>query len=560
MTSELRVWHGADGKYTVEATFAGIFQKNKVKLLKANGGTVALPLERLCQEDRDYVKQMSSQSAPSSTTNAQSSPVSRPPPQPHTERPSVPPVLRDKSTILAYARMDNKGSTGLASFLRETASSKSPAPLGSSNSSPPSSLDLTHSDASLIAAVDQLAVASPSSSTSLSTAGKEKRSYAPLPNPAYAPKPNPLYKKLGAVAQRLTLLTLPPFVLAQICQQLDVRSILHLSTRVNKSLAAVLNNPQTKAYGYITFAREYHYLVDHPFVLALANHLKRKNLIQNVHTIVFDSTKVQELTIMYAFEYFVGLRHLSIKSCWDTHSYPLANLLARRNASKGADRLRLPHLRSVEFGKILRRGEVPGGYLVVKSESYGQDIGLIGLALRGLAGHDIKFDTYLCGTCDRGAAKPTFDCSFCGPVQLVKCWSCAPKCERCQTRACGLSSCNRIFRLNTKSPCGRCREPFPVCNQPSCPANRAGPICKTLIFVLGVDWFHVQETTLSSVWEDVEHSGVYLVAVLTKVVWTSAPVDRTEEYADDAVPHAKSVVAMNFVQCAYDDMPQSVIR
>lgn len=81
-----------------------------------------------------------------------------------------------------------------------------------------------------------------------------------------------------------------------------------------------------------------------------------------------------------------------------------------------------------------------------------------------------------------------------------------------------------------------------------------------VIFVLDVDWCHAQETTSSSVWEDVEHSGVYLVAVLMKVVWTSAHVARTEEYVDDAVPHAKSVVAMNFVQYAYDDMPQSVIK
>ncbi|CAM0134951.1 hypothetical protein VKS41_000475 [Umbelopsis sp. WA50703] len=430
MTSELRVWHGADGKYTVEASFAGTFQKTKVKLLKANGGTVALPLERLCQEDRDYVNQLVGQSNSSPTSKAQTLPRSQPPPQPAPEKSNVPPVLRDKSTILAYARMDNKSSPGLASFLRETATTKSPSPMQSNKSSPLSSTNLTNSDASLISAVEQLAVTSPSNSTGLITNGKEKKSYAPVPNPAFAPKPNPLYKKGGASSQRLTLQALPPFILTHICQQLDVRSILNLSTRVNKALTTVLNYPQTKAFGYITFASEYHYLVDHLFVLALANHLKRKSLLQNVHTIVYDSTKVQELTIMYTFEHFVGLRHLSIKSCWDIHSYPLANLLARGNASKGADRLRLPHLRSVEFGKILRRGEVPGGYLIVKSESYGQDIGLIGLALKGLAGHDIKFDTYLCRTCDRGAAKPTFDCSFCGPVQLVKCWSCAPKCER----------------------------------------------------------------------------------------------------------------------------------
>lgn len=469
MSTQTRTWRGTDGKFAVEATFGGLFQKTKVKLVKTHGGTVAIPLDRLCQEDQEYVNQLLGPSSTRSKPDIEhhqprSPPQPQPQPQPQPEGNNGHTPQHDNSTILAYARMENKTSPGLASFLRESVTGNSLA-TPEKRKKPITPLQFPPaSDATLIAAVDRLATSprsplSPRSPTismsksffksvSKSTPRPEKKAAAnPVPKPvtaspasptsssgseprSYAPLLNPHFKKKNSIKQQSLLLTLPHPVLTTICEHLDIRSIIYLTLRVSKSLTAQLDNPQAKAFGVITFLPEYHYLIDHRFVLALASYLKRHNVLQTVHTIIYDSTKVQELTVMYTFEHFSGLRHLSLQKCWDIHSYPLANLLARRNATRSQDRIRLPHLRTIEFGKMLRRGDVPGGFLIVKSESYGQDIGLIGLALRGLAGHDVKFDTYLCGTCDRGAAKPIFDCTFCGPVATKKCWTCAPKCER----------------------------------------------------------------------------------------------------------------------------------
>lgn len=440
----MRSWKGNDGKFAVEASFSGLFQKTKVKLIKSNGAMVAVALDRLCQDDQDYVNELLglSNSLPSKPAMENTPRSQHPPqPQPQPERNTAHTPQHDKRTILAYARLENKTSPGLASFLREAVAGKSPekqkkpAPL---LKFPPDS------DANLVAAVDRLATSprSPRSlrlplsptfssfkSLSKTTTKSAASSISSSEAKSYAPMPNPNFRKRSSGNQP-PLLTLPQHILTQICVNLDIRSIIYLTARVSKAMTALLDNPQAKAYGIITFHPDYHYLIDHRYVLALASYLKRHNTLHTVHTIIYDSTKVQELTVMYTLEHFSGLQHMSLQKCWDVHSYPLANLLARRNATRGTDRIRLPHLRSIEFGKTLRRGDVPAGFLIVRSESYGQDIGLIGLALRGLAGHDVKFDTYLCGTCDRGAAKPIFDCSFCGPVATKKCWDCAPKCER----------------------------------------------------------------------------------------------------------------------------------
>jgi SLA1 homology domain 1, SHD1 len=442
MSSEVRSWRGIDGKFAAQASFGGLFQNTKVKLIKPHGGIVAIPLDRLCTEDQNYVRQTAQISTTSSKVDSEKKPrsqtlpqpQSQPPPQPeknshgHTRQP-------DKNTILAYARLDNKSLPGLASFLRETATSNSPVSLQNKTVAPPPISFSPASDVTLIAAVDRLAVSPPSkqvpkppakptsrkSSITSKTGSGEYRSYAPVANPLFK-------KKINVKETSFEALPLP--ILTRICEHLDVRSIIYLMARVSKNLITLLDTPQARAFGVISFLPHYQYLIDHRFVLALASYLKRHNLLHTVHTIIYDSTKIQELTVMYSFEHFIGLRHISLQKCWDVHSYPLANLLARRNAARGQERIRIPHLRSVEFGSMLRRGDVPGAFLVVRSETYGQDIGLIGLALRGLAGHDIRFDTYLCGTCDRGYAKPMFDCSFCGPVALKKCSSCAPQCER----------------------------------------------------------------------------------------------------------------------------------
>jgi len=51
----IRTWKDATGKFSVEAEFSGVVQGN-VRLRKADGSEVAVPLERLSQEDQEWVK------------------------------------------------------------------------------------------------------------------------------------------------------------------------------------------------------------------------------------------------------------------------------------------------------------------------------------------------------------------------------------------------------------------------------------------------------------------------------------------------------------------------
>jgi SLA1 homology domain 1, SHD1/PEGA domain len=51
-----RTWNDATGAFSVEAQFAGV-EDGKVKLKRADGKTVAVPLDRLSKEDQDFVAQ-----------------------------------------------------------------------------------------------------------------------------------------------------------------------------------------------------------------------------------------------------------------------------------------------------------------------------------------------------------------------------------------------------------------------------------------------------------------------------------------------------------------------
>ncbi|MBN1588015.1 MAG: hypothetical protein JW888_00705 [Pirellulales bacterium] len=51
----VRTWTDATGRYKTEGTFAGV-ESGKVKLIKADGTSINLPLEKLSQEDRQWIK------------------------------------------------------------------------------------------------------------------------------------------------------------------------------------------------------------------------------------------------------------------------------------------------------------------------------------------------------------------------------------------------------------------------------------------------------------------------------------------------------------------------
>lgn len=56
---ELRTWASDTGKFTIEARFGGI-EDGKVKLLKPDGSTVSVPLEKLSEADRELATQLAS--------------------------------------------------------------------------------------------------------------------------------------------------------------------------------------------------------------------------------------------------------------------------------------------------------------------------------------------------------------------------------------------------------------------------------------------------------------------------------------------------------------------
>lgn len=263
---------------------------------------------------------------------------------------------------------------------------------------------------------------------------------------------------------RPTFQTLPQDVFVRIIQYLDVRILFGLY-RTSKTIHAMLReNPE--CWQYITFAPSYHERVDHKFVEAMVTWLTRERLIHYVHSVVYDSTKVQEITVVQTLERFPALEHLSIERCWDVYSYPLANLLTVRSSHRS---MHLAMLKSFRIGNSLYRGTIPQGFAVIaESKSFGQDVGLIDQAITQLAGHEVQFDVYLCENCDTGPCHPIFKCTFCGDVPIKKCWLCTPKCDRCGTRACGEESCKRDWRLSTEHRCGKCGVAVRLCTNRGC--------------------------------------------------------------------------------------------
>lgn len=52
-----RLWKDVSGKFSVEATFNGVVNKTDVLLKKADGSTAKVPIEKLSEEDRQWLKE-----------------------------------------------------------------------------------------------------------------------------------------------------------------------------------------------------------------------------------------------------------------------------------------------------------------------------------------------------------------------------------------------------------------------------------------------------------------------------------------------------------------------
>ncbi|RUS28981.1 hypothetical protein BC938DRAFT_481207 [Jimgerdemannia flammicorona] len=258
--------------------------------------------------------------------------------------------------------------------------------------------------------------------------------------------------------------TLPHDIFVHITQYLDIRSLVHLYSTSKEMRKLLRENPE--CWQYISFEPSYLDKVDHKYADAMVSWLSQQRLVHFIHSVDYDGSKIQELTVVQTLERFPALEHLSIRGCWGVYSYPLANLLAVRRIHRA---MHLAMLKSFYIGNSLYRGTIPEGFpLVAESQSFGQDVGLIGLAITQLAGRDVRFDVYLCEKCEVGPCYPVFKCTFCGDVPTKKCWLCTPKCDRCGTRACGEAKCKKDWHLSDEHRCGRCGVGVRLCTNRGC--------------------------------------------------------------------------------------------
>ncbi|MEM6799480.1 MAG: thioredoxin-like domain-containing protein [Planctomycetota bacterium] len=74
--AETRTWKDASGRFEIEAEAVGV-EGGRVRLRKADGKEITVPLERLSQEDRDYVREMeqSREAATGASDSAETPPV-----------------------------------------------------------------------------------------------------------------------------------------------------------------------------------------------------------------------------------------------------------------------------------------------------------------------------------------------------------------------------------------------------------------------------------------------------------------------------------------------------
>lgn len=125
-TDELRAWSDASGKFSVKATLVSI-QDGQVVLKTEQGKEIKLPVERLSQEDRDYIDQNSNPNDPEQSFNDDASEElkSQPSAKSRTQKteklsPSDMAKLRELATRF-YSDLRNKERTDAQTLLTESA-------------------------------------------------------------------------------------------------------------------------------------------------------------------------------------------------------------------------------------------------------------------------------------------------------------------------------------------------------------------------------------------------------------------------------------------------------
>ncbi|KAG2231074.1 hypothetical protein BDF21DRAFT_490066 [Thamnidium elegans] len=410
-----RLWLGNDGKYQVQATYVCLFQDKKVKLRKPNGVMIAIPLILLCQQDIAFIATQSKVPASDST-------------------------LTSKLEIASTTSSPNCSSQG--SLLHSAT---------------------THFDTKT-SLEEPLKELTPSSLNQHVHRMSQDETAQMIPNPSFSSVTDQLKRHTFIPNNKIdlkNLASMPSKALGLICAYLDVRSKLRLSSLCRR-LHQIIFKPHV--WQTITFDPSYHHLVTDKFYYQLVIYLQQRGHLQkSICYVHLDSTVITSASVLLSVKYIENIDSISIESCWNVYSYQLAADLTQ--LVKTAAHKYPSKISRVTLGKVLHRGPITAEeQSQLDSKSFGQDAWFMNAALNKLTNKNVNFDVVTCGHCHLGAASQDFLCAACGILPLKKCVGCAPLCDRCGTRTCGLDTCIDPKIKVQSARCGRCESTLTLCN------------------------------------------------------------------------------------------------
>ncbi|KAF1798609.1 hypothetical protein FB192DRAFT_1392374 [Mucor lusitanicus] len=437
MSSE-RLWTGNDGKYQVLATFVCLFQDKKVKLKKPNGAMVAVPLTFLCQEDIDFIA-------------TQAKPLAQDPASTTASKPAL--TGRD-SCYTSSSKTETTDDTKLSDEPDEL--KKTTAAVAALQVSPAAN----HQNVRQISQDESIQMTPKRSLSSITDQFKRQTYYQ-------SDRDVPLDTK--------NLAHLPSKTIIRMTSFLDVRSRLQMSL-ISRRFHQLIYRPDV--WHSIKFRPSDQFMVNDQFVYQLVVFLQlRGGLHAAIQHVDLDGTVITASSVLLLIKYLENIQTLSVQTCWQLYTYPLATQLT--HLAKSAPEQYPSKIAKVTLGKVLHRGPVPPTHTdqdnsqpgpLLESKSFGQDAWFMNAALNKLTKQNVEFDVVLCGTCHLGASSQVLQCASCGILPLKKCMGCAPRCDRCGSRSCGLPTCSDPKLKIQMARCGRCELTLALCNDEKSPA------------------------------------------------------------------------------------------
>ncbi|KAI9307185.1 hypothetical protein BJ944DRAFT_238087 [Cunninghamella echinulata] len=511
------IWKGKDGKFETEATFISLFQGNKIKLRKATGGVIAIPIQRLCDSDLEYLKQQvglkewnslfpdsekdnstiiptsRNNSALSSNTNTNTntstlhdlnramSNLSTNITSPNTPSPPLP-------TLKISKQYNNNNNNNNNSISPPPSSPYYPSnnnynshhqyhPHISNNHSYNHSYNNNHNNNhnnhnnNFLTSPIQQQQQSPMYHASYSPSPMHHlQQYHPVlsqPQPSqmdFSPTTTHHYYDFSSYhdqhqqrqQRRRSITDLPNQVIINIGYFLDVKSRIRL-LRTSKYIRNLILHYDV--WHYIDFLKTEASAIEDSFIHQFLNTLRESQLHYSPKIVILDYTLIQATTVSFILQFFPAIRILSIKHCRNMDYHQLATgLQTLSTSSPKGNAICQPNL--MQFSMLSKRTITP---------IHGSDIDIIQHSLNKLAKKSVLLDCQTCDQCKIAACTPTLTCVSCGTVPIKRCLACAPSCDHCQGRVCGGDHCQRNPNINFHvSDCGRCQLPLALCNQPHC--------------------------------------------------------------------------------------------